>query len=189
MSNLCFHSQPNVDQPESSWRFALPKLRPHQRPQQPFILCLNMSSNTNLAAILLLLEGMTLTSVEALRVNSAVKAAADLPDTTSVLSLSSCPISNIDPSTSLDLLTPTDTATTTRLGADTDVDVDADILNVAPTSSASASPPSVNPAATMLPISTITVGGKIRYQQTYRGFSFDVPKARALGPFYLVTRG
>ncbi|KIK78089.1 hypothetical protein PAXRUDRAFT_164947 [Paxillus rubicundulus Ve08.2h10] len=40
-----------------------------------------------------------------------------------------------------------------------------------------------------LQVTTVNVGGELRFQQTYHGFSFDVPRAGALGPFYLVTRG
>lgn len=40
-----------------------------------------------------------------------------------------------------------------------------------------------------LPMTAVIVNGETRGQQQYRDFSFDVPRAGALGPFYLVTRG
>ncbi|KIK79455.1 hypothetical protein PAXRUDRAFT_161260 [Paxillus rubicundulus Ve08.2h10] len=40
-----------------------------------------------------------------------------------------------------------------------------------------------------LQVTTVNVGGGLHVQQTYHGFSFDVPRVRALGPFYLVTHG
>ncbi|KAG1731319.1 uncharacterized protein EDB91DRAFT_1085078 [Suillus paluster] len=40
-----------------------------------------------------------------------------------------------------------------------------------------------------LPMTAIVVNGEMRGQQQYCDFSFDVPSAGALGPFYLVTCG
>ncbi|KAG1730259.1 uncharacterized protein EDB91DRAFT_1085513 [Suillus paluster] len=40
-----------------------------------------------------------------------------------------------------------------------------------------------------LPMTAVIVNSETRGQQQYRDFSFDVPRAGALGPFYLVTRG
>ncbi|KAF9222816.1 hypothetical protein BS17DRAFT_767573 [Gyrodon lividus] len=50
----------------------------------------------------------------------------------------------------------------------------------------------INRAATTLPhlpVTTLNFGGEVWYQQTYRSFTFDVPRAGDLRPFYLVTRG
>lgn len=35
----------------------------------------------------------------------------------------------------------------------------------------------------------VVVNGETRGQQHYRDFTFDVPRAEVIGPFYLVTRG
>ena len=40
-----------------------------------------------------------------------------------------------------------------------------------------------------LPISTVEAAGETLLQKTYKGFSFDIPKPDAPGPFYLVTKG
>lgn len=40
-----------------------------------------------------------------------------------------------------------------------------------------------------LPVTTVTVGGEVRFQQTHSDFPFDVLRAGAIGPFYLITCG
>lgn len=40
-----------------------------------------------------------------------------------------------------------------------------------------------------LPTITVITNGEERYQHQYKGFSFDIPRANADGPFYFVSRG
>ncbi|KAG1724945.1 uncharacterized protein EDB91DRAFT_1062522, partial [Suillus paluster] len=39
-----------------------------------------------------------------------------------------------------------------------------------------------------LPLTEVIINGETRGQQHYHGFTFDVPHAAALGPFYLIIR-
>ncbi|KAG2151531.1 hypothetical protein DEU56DRAFT_728141 [Suillus clintonianus] len=40
-----------------------------------------------------------------------------------------------------------------------------------------------------LPLTEVVINGETWGQQHYCGFAFNVPRAAALGPFYLITRG
>ncbi|KAF8834340.1 hypothetical protein BDN67DRAFT_985396 [Paxillus ammoniavirescens] len=51
------------------------------------------------------------------------------------------------------------------------------------------SPSSTATTLLHLLVTAVIVNGETWYQQTYRGFPFNVPRAGALGPFYLVTCG
>ncbi|KAG9308809.1 hypothetical protein JVU11DRAFT_11434 [Chiua virens] len=156
-----------------------------------------MSRQAQLDAICSLLVALGLTAAEAAQVHSAVnvgpsESTSSVPGSSpSSLLLSMEDLHVEDPCPPVvvaPLLTPIQTTVTTVAPPDHAPSTAAtDATTVHPTVAVE-----IGGALTTyshLPTSSVTVSGEVRYQHTYRGFRFDIPRAGSVGPFYVVTCG
>lgn len=132
-----------------------------------------------------MLAALGLTEAETTQVQSAIDTGINPSESTSPLSSTEDLPPAEDP-TPLIVVAPRVPTPVQAAGVTTDTAAGSDLNVPSPV------PVEINGGLTThptLPVSSLTVGSELRCQQIYRGFSFDIPRASSVGPFYVVTRG
>ncbi|KAF8121367.1 hypothetical protein EV363DRAFT_1302221 [Boletus edulis] len=120
-------------------------------------------AQSDFATVLQLLEGLTLTPLEASKVVSVLKIGVPVDTKESAGPADAVPAgadTTMDPTITGDAAPPSDKKTTTLISP-----------------------------ADLLPTTTIEVDGQARFVRTYKGFVFEVPRDSSQGPFYVITKG
>ncbi|KAG9309249.1 hypothetical protein JVU11DRAFT_10730 [Chiua virens] len=164
-------------------------------------------ANAQLAAVILLLESMTLTPEQAASINSTIHTdgSTALNSAAPAAPPAIADASSATADAPMNIVTPN----ITQQGAiDSPLAGPPNAADQPPMAPTAQGPDPVNNTADQspviavaaqglitatilqqLPIHTIMVGGEVVFQHIYRGISFDIPHEGSTGPFYLMTRG